>query len=146
MPPVHIFWPVVALAAWTFIVLLLVPFVRVRAVQRREVRVDDFRLGESSNVPGHVSLANRNLMNLLEMPMLFYAVCLLLYVTGGATYGMTVLAWLFVASRIVHSLIHLTYNRVVHRLTAFAVGNVILVVLWIGAAMHLASVNSAGAA
>ena len=143
MPPVHIFWPVVALAAWTFIVLLLLPFVRVRAVRRREVRVDDFRLGESPNVPPRVSLANRNLMNLLEMPMLFYVACVLLYVTGGASYGMTLLAWLYVASRIVHSLIHLSYNRVPHRLAAFAVGNVILVMLWVGAALHLARVSTA---
>jgi hypothetical protein len=144
MPPVHIFWPVVALAVWTFIVLLLLPLVRVRAVRRREVRVDDFRLGESANVPGHVSVPNRNLMNLLETPLLFYVVCILLYVTGGATYATTALAWLYVASRIVHSLIHLSYNRVLHRLGAFAVGNVVLGILWVRAALHLASLSPPG--
>ncbi|HEX4510647.1 MAG TPA: MAPEG family protein [Burkholderiaceae bacterium] len=144
MPPVHIFWPVVALAAWTFVVLLIVPIVRVRAHRRKEVRVRDFSLGESANVPEHVSLPNRNLMNLLEMPVLFYVACLVLYVTGGATYMMTLLAWLYVAARVAHSLIHMTSNHIPYRMSAFAVSCLALAILWVGAALHMASVSAAG--
>src|SRR5580698_7578735 len=77
--------PVFALAAWTFLVLLLIPFVRVRSVRRREIGPNDFKYGESSAVPPDVSIPNRNYMNLLEMPMLFYIICVVLYVTGGAS-------------------------------------------------------------
>ena len=41
------------------------------------------------------------------------------------------LAWAYVACRALHSLIHLTYNNVLHRLAAFAASNVVLLVIWI---------------
>lgn len=40
------------------------------------------------------------------------------------------LAWLYVGLRIAHSAIHVTYNRVRHRLVAFALSNVVLVMFW----------------
>jgi len=130
--------PMFALAAWTLLVLVLIPLVRARAARRREIVIDDFRYGESANVPAAVSIPNRNYMNLLELPMLFYIVGILLYVTGGASYVTIALAWAYVVLRVVHSLIHLTYNKVLHRLTAFTLSNVVLVVLWVFAGSHLA--------
>ena len=132
-----ILYPMFALAAWTLFVLLLIPLVRSRAARRREIVIDDFRYGESPNVPGAVSIPNRNYMNLLELPMLFYIVCLVLYVTGGASSLAIAIGWAFVVFRIVHSAIHLTYNRVVHRLAAFTAANVALVFLWVIAAAHV---------
>ena len=126
------------LAAWTLIVLVLIPVARVRSVRLREIGTDDFMYGESARVPSHVSVPNRNYMNLLELPMLFYVVGILLYVTGGASYVAMFFAWAYVALRIVHSLIHLTYNQVLHRLAAFTLSNVALVVLWVLAGVHLA--------
>ena len=133
-----ILYPLFALAAWTLIVLVLIPIARVRSVRQREIGPDDFKYGESAKVPGHVSVPNRNYMNLLELPMLFYVVGILLYVTGGASYVTIALAWAYVVLRVVHSLIHLTYNKVLHRLTAFTLSNVALVVLWVLAGSHLA--------
>jgi hypothetical protein len=126
-----IFYPVAALVALTFAVLLLIPYTRFRAAFRGEVKAKDFRYGESANVPGPVALPNRNLMNLLELPLLFYIVCVALYVTktvDGAALG---LAWSYVALRAAHSAVHLTYNNVFHRLAAFAASNVVLLVIWI---------------
>ena len=62
-----------------------------------------FRLGESADVPVDVSVFNRNLMNLLEMPLLFYVACLAFYVTRKVDPGVTRLAWSYVALRLVHS-------------------------------------------
>ena len=98
----------------------------------------DFRYGESPNVPGQVSLPNRNLMNLLELPVLFYVVCLAFYVTGKLDAAALYLAWAYVGLRAAHSVIHLTYNNVFHRLSAFAASNVVLVALWIHWAVALA--------
>ena len=133
-----ILYPLFALAAWTLIVLVLIPIARVRSVRQREIGTDDFRYGESAEVPGHVSLPNRNYMNLLELPMLFYVVGIVLYVTGGASYVAIFVAWAYVVLRIVHSLIHLTYNDVLHRLATFTLSLVALVVLWVLAGVHLA--------
>ena len=134
-------YPLFALAAWTLIVLMLVPLVRVRAVRQRAIVADDFKYGESERVPARVGLPNRNYMNLLELPMLFYVVGILLYVTGGASTLTIAVAWAFVALRVVHSVIHLTYNHVLHRLAAFTLANVALVLLWCLAFAHLAAAS-----
>lgn len=132
-----ILFPVVALVAWTFAVLLLIPFHRVRAVMRRQVIADDFKFGESSSVPALVGLPNRNYMNLLEMPILFYGACLSLLQIGAVNAPALWLAWAYVALRIAHSLVHLTYNKVVHRLSLFALSNVVLLALWARIALAL---------
>jgi hypothetical protein len=134
-----IFYPVIALAAWTFLVLLRVPFVRVRSVRRREIGPNDFRYGESAKVPPDVSIPNRNYMNLLEIPMLFYVVCVVLYVTAGVTTAVLAIAWGYVGLRVAHSVVHLTYNHVLHRLGAFTLSNLALVLLWVMTARHVAS-------
>ncbi len=126
-----IFGPMGAMAALTFAVLLLVPIRRFRAAFAGQVTAEDFKLGESAAVPPQVSIPNRNYMNLLELPTLFFPVCLMFYVTGRVDGAVLGLAWAFVALRVAHSLIHLTYNNVFHRLTAFAAANVALAVLWV---------------
>ena len=128
---ISIFVPAVALAAWTFTVLLLIPIARFRAGARGEVNAGDFRFGESARVPGAVSLPNRNFMNLLELPMLFYVVCIALYVTLSVDAHALVLAWLYFALRVAHSLVHLTYNNVFHRLGVYAASGVVLALLWL---------------
>jgi hypothetical protein len=132
-----IFYPVLAMACWTFLVLMLIPVVRVRASLRREIGPDDFKLGESASVPPYVSLPNRNFMNLLELPTLFYVVCMLLYITAGVSSLAIALAWAYVATRVLHSAIHISYNKVLHRLAVFSLSNVVLGVLWVLAAVHL---------
>lgn len=143
MRNLDILFPVFGLGAWTLLVLLLIPFVRVRSVRRREISPNDFKYGESAAVPPNVSIPNRNYMNLLELPMLFYVVCVVLYVTADGSRLGVLVAWAFVALRIVHSLIHLTYNHVLHRLFAFTLSNVALVSLWVIAGVHVASIGTA---
>ena len=70
--------------------------------------------------------------------MLFYVVSLSLYVTSGVSYVALLLAWLFVALRYVHAWFHLTSNRVKYRSTAFIAGALLLALLWIWFALHLA--------
>lgn len=126
-----IFLPVATLALWTLLVLALVPIRRFTAASQKKVTADDFRFGESANVPGDVAIANRAWMNLLEAPLLFYVASLIFFVTAHVDQQVLMLAWAYTGLRIVHSLIHVTYNRVFHRLTAFALSNVVLVTLWI---------------
>jgi hypothetical protein len=125
-----IFAPMGALAFLTFAVLLLIPIRRFRAGAAGQIVRDDFKFGESAQVPGHVSIPNRNYMNLLELPMLFYVGGLMFFVTGKVDAVVLGVAWLYVALRLVHSAIHLTYNNVMHRLIPFATSNVVLIVYW----------------
>ena len=131
MSQTAIFAPMGVLAFWTFAVLLLIPFRRFRAGFAGQITRDDFKFGESSNVPGHVTIPNRAMMNLLELPVLFYVVCLMFFVTGTVSALVLEIAWAYVGFRLAQTLIHVTYNNVIHRLTMFAVSNFILVTLWI---------------
>ena len=137
MDQAAIFLPMCALAAWTFAVLLMVPIARFRAAAQGKVNAGDFRFGESARVPGAVSLPNRNFMNLLEAPLLFYVVCIALYVTLSVDPVALGLAWLYFALRVAHSLVHLTYNNVFHRLGAYSASIVALAALWLRFAVAL---------
>ena len=125
-----IFLPVGVLGFWTFAVLLLIPFRRFRAGFAGTVTADDFKYGESDNVPGHVSIPNRAMMNLLELPVLFYVICVMFYVTNRVDMIVVQVAWVYVGFRLAQTLVHITYNSVIHRLTMFAVSNFVLVSLW----------------
>jgi hypothetical protein len=126
-----IFGPMTALALLTLGVLGYTGYKRFSAGFAGRVKGSDFRYGETANVPPDVAVANRNLMNLLEMPVLFYAVCLALYATGHVTSVTLCLAWLYVASRAVHTAIHLAYNRILYRFAPYALSNVVLLGLWL---------------
>jgi len=128
---VDILFPSMALAGWTLCVLLVMPYRRIKAVFAKQITADDFKFGESANVPPAVSIPNRNFMNLLEVPVLFYVLSLTCYVTQNAGAATVVLAWLYVALRVLHSLIHLSYNNVIHRLAVFAASNLVLAALWV---------------
>ena len=126
-----IFGPVCVLALWTLLVLYMTGSRRVRAALSGRVPRDAFRLGESDDVPPDVSVVNRNLMNLLEVPVLFYVVCISLYVTHQVNSVVVALAWLYVLLRVVHSFVHLTSNRIMQRLIAHAASNFTLLAIWL---------------
>ena len=54
--------------------------------------------------------ADRNLINLFEFPILFYAICVVLYVTGKVDAYFVLLAYWFVGLRVAHSLYHIIIN------------------------------------
>lgn len=137
MSATAIFQPASVLALWTLLVLFLIPLRRFRASFARQVTAEDFRFGESARVPADVSIPNRAWMNLLEAPVLFYVACVIWYLTGQATPTVVAIAWTYVGLRIGHTLIHVTYNNVIHRLVVFALSNIALTVLWILLAVSL---------
>jgi hypothetical protein len=131
MNPESILFPMAALVALTFAVLLVIPYKRFKAGREGLVTARDFKYGESANVPPDVSIPNRNLMNLLEMPVLFYVACVTLYVTKRVDATLVGLAWIYVGTRVAHSAVHLTYNRVRDRLAAYVASNIVLAMIWL---------------
>ena len=131
MSHADILYPMAMLAVLTFAVLVVIPYRRFKAAFAGQVVADDFKYGESRSVPPEVSIPNRNYMNLLEMPLLFYVACITIYVTKSVDTGSLYMAWGYLALRVFHSIVHLTYNRVTHRLTLCALSNVVLAVIWV---------------
>lgn len=131
MPQTAIFGPVIALVMLTLTVLVYTGYKRFHAGFAGRVKAGDFRYGETANVPVDVVVTNRNYMNLLEAPVLFYVLCLSLYVTAHVTAVTLSLAWLFVGLRLAHTAIHLAYNRILYRFGVFAASNAVLAALWL---------------
>lgn len=137
MQPTVIFLPALLLMFWTLTVLLVVPIRRVNAVMQRRITPQDFSHGESARVPPDVALPNRIFMNLVEVPVLFYAMVFMSYLTGLVNDVTVGLAWSYVALRLVHSGIYFTYNHVGHRALVFGTSNVLISVMICYVAYHL---------
>jgi hypothetical protein len=116
----------------TMVIMVLTARVRIESVQSGTVPQSYYSLMEGHDIPDFVAKTTRNFNNLFEVPTLFYA--------GGAVYlaldqaGQLpiISAWIFVAARVMHSIIHLSYNNVLHRLVIFAIGNLSVLVMWLG--------------
>jgi hypothetical protein len=75
--------------------------------------------------------AAENFRNLFEVPVLFYLLCVALVLTGGSTPAFVTAAWAYVGLRALHSLVHVTYNRVMHRFLAYVASTLLLFGMWI---------------
>src|SRR5690606_11505525 len=116
-------------------VYVLLMFGRKAAVRAGDARMSQFR--ENREEPPQSLFIRNNLANQFELPMLFHAACLALFVTGGAGPWTLALAWLFVASRYAHTAIHVTSNRIRYRQPAFTAGFAALLLMWAALAVHL---------
>jgi hypothetical protein len=75
--------------------------------------------------------------------VLFYAVVAFALITKGADTLMIVLAWLFVLTRLLHTGIHVGPNKVRWRTPAFALGFLIVLLMWIKLFFHVATAGLA---
>jgi hypothetical protein len=133
-----IFWPMLAHVLLVYIVYAVMAQRRFGAIRAGKVRASQFKVrGTEPEVSATVS---SNLMNQFELPVLFHVLCLALYVTDGVNYLTLLLLWVFVLSRYVHALVHLTSNRLLQRHLAFVAGAVVLGLCWILFALHIAGV------
>jgi hypothetical protein len=68
--------------------------------------------------------------------VLFYAAMLAAIALHGGAWGLLLLAWLYVALRLVHSIIHCTYNRVKHRFVVYLASMIVLFAIWCAVGAH----------
>jgi len=125
-----ILYPVFAQAALTFGVGIWLARLRFAAVKRGDLSPRYFAINRGGEVPEYLAKVHNNYNNLLELPILFYAVTALLLITVKVEPAQVVLAWIFTGSRLVHTYIHTTYNNIRHRLRAFLVGAGSLIFMW----------------
>lgn len=126
--------PIVALVAWTLIMLIWMAVARYPILKGRQIpdgaRGSDMPAGPH-NWPGH------NYEHLLEQPTIFYAIVLALVLMGFDQPINLYLAWAYVGLRIVHSIVQATTNVVRIRFTLFALSTLCLVGLTTHAAIYL---------
>lgn len=125
-----IFFPVLALVALTAIIWVLMYYRRLTEMWLKKISPQQLAtVSQAADRLDNVSAAE-NFSNLLETPVLFYVLCLALYASESVTDTLVLLAWIYVALRVVHSLIHVTGNHVISRWMAYVVSTVNLFVMW----------------
>jgi uncharacterized MAPEG superfamily protein len=136
--------PAAVLILWTGLMLLWFSYQRFSSVAKlpadrppakRGIRGVDF----DHLLPDRAQWASHNYTHLLEQPTIFYAVVLILATTGGATGTAIMLAWAYVAIRIVHSIWQALVNKVSVRALLFVASSLCLIGLAIIAVVHTLS-------
>ena len=130
-----IFAPMIAFTLLVFLLWMQLGFVRISGSRRGVISPEYIRLGSGSTPPEYVVAIHRHFSNLFEVPLLFYAGCISLFVLDGVDTLAMALTWLFVLMRCVHTLIVLRTNRPQQRvgpyvLSCCAVWGLWFLVLW----------------
>jgi len=131
-----IFWPMLAHVLLVFIIYVVLGMRRFDAVKSGAAKAHDYK--QRVTEPERSMTVANNLMNQFEAPVLFHVACLAFQATAGVSYLVLALAWLFVLSRYLHAYIHLTTNKLKHRNYSFRFGLLVLALMWIWFALHLA--------
>ncbi|HSE11760.1 MAG TPA: MAPEG family protein [Rudaea sp.] len=124
------YWPAVAMAALTFLVWLRMYFRRIAQMKRERIHPQAVATSAQATARLTDSAAADNFRNLFELPVLFYLAIVVAVQTGQVSALTLTLAWSFAVLRIVHSTIHCTYNKVIHRFYAYVCGGAVLWLLW----------------
>ena len=117
----NILQPMLAMIVLTAIVWFVLYARRLPAMHKVGADTQEYTTPDkgAALLPESVSYPAHNFRNLFELPVLFYALCLYLYVTATAQ-GLDVFAaWLFLLFRVIHSAIHCTVNIVMARFLAY---------------------------
>ena len=135
----HLLAPMITLVLWTFVMWAWLYATRIPAIRRLHVALDADQSKEAFNaqLPPHVRWKADNYNHLLEQPVLFYAVVLALCFVGQWGDVNVILAWLYVALRIVHSIVQATINVIMLRFAVFMIASVVLLILAIRAALAI---------
>lgn len=123
--------PLLALVFLTFLVWVYMYVTRFGEIKRKSINPQSL----DTRVHGQALLTDSpaqadNLKNLFELPVLFYVAVLLALVLMIQDQLLVQLTWGYVALRYVHSLVHCTYNRVMHRFIAYAASCLVLMLVW----------------
>jgi len=128
-----ILWPTVALAGLIFVVWSILLRMRFAHIAANRPTAADFANAEAVG------------RYLFEMPVLYFALVPLLMLTGSASAAQVALAWIFVALRVVHSVIHIGPNTVRTRARVYIASSIALFAMWVGFAVDLLAITGSGA-
>ncbi|MCX8478130.1 MAG: MAPEG family protein [Sphingomonas sp.] len=133
--------PVVALVAWSLVMLVWMMATRMPALKKAGIDMSKARGGRPGILDGMVDERAQwpahNYIHLMEQPTIFYAICFALALLGA---GDGVNAWIacaYVGLRVLHSLVQATFNKVAVRFSLFVLSTVALAALTLHAALTI---------
>lgn len=127
----EIIFPAIVLAFVTIGIGCWMGRLRFRAAKNGELDPGYFKFNRGAQPPDYLLKVSHNYDNLLALPVLFYTVVIFISITGTSSSLQLALAWAFVVSRVVHSAVHTTINRLRYRFYSFVSGVAILLLMWL---------------
>ena len=123
-------YPMAAMVILTFTVLIKMFRSRVAAVKAGEANTGYYKTYQEGGEPRETAQLSRQFANLFESPTLFYAACIAGMVIGEKATVLVVLAWVYVALRLAHAVIHTGKNKLQPRLRAYFSSWLVLLGMW----------------
>lgn len=124
-------YPVLFQIFWTFVVVVIMFRARKAAIQNKEVKISDVVVS-GEKWPEKAKLAANNFSNQFETPVLFFVLVAIAIFVGATSWIMAWLAWIYVGTRVVHTLVHTGSNDLKKRAGVFTLGFFVLVAMLIG--------------
>ncbi len=133
-----IFAPFLAMILLTIVVWFYMYARRIPFLQRGKMDLNRLTAAELARIsPPAVANPSDNLKNLFEVPILFYALALYLYVSNRVDATYVTAAWIFVVFRALHSAVQCTINIVILRFWLYCVSTLALWFIALRAAYRL---------
>jgi hypothetical protein len=133
--------PVVALVAWSLVMMFWMVAARVPAMRAKGIDLRTAIGGRPGVLDGVIDERAQwkahNYIHLMEQPTLFYAIALTLALIGQGDGLNAILAWIYVGLRVVHSLVQATVNIIRYRFLAFLLSSLVLLALTVHALIAL---------
>jgi hypothetical protein len=130
--------PAIVLVLWSLFMLAWLAISRLPAMSRAGIQLGSVVGGRGATlegvIPDRVNWKSHNYTHLMEQPTLFYVTVVVLALLGEGSGFNLQLAWVYVALRVVHSLVQSLWNRVIVRFTIFSASTLALLGLAINAA------------
>jgi hypothetical protein len=120
------------LVVWVYMYIRRIAFITANNIRSQDLAVPA-ALAQIS--PPAISNPSDNLKNLFEIPVLFYALTLYLFFTKQVDTLYVDAAWVFVAFRVLHSVVHCTFNLVMLRFYLYLIATVAVWFIAIRAAL-----------
>jgi hypothetical protein len=121
------------LLVWVYMYARRIPFI----LSLKLTQEDMAKPGELARLsPAAISNPSDNVKNLFEIPVLFYALSLFLFATKQVDALYVGAAWLFVAFRVAHSIVHCTFNYVPLRFYLYLIATLAVWFMLIRAALR----------
>ena len=134
-----IFQPVIAMLILTGLVWLLLFIRRMGYLGKQKIDAQQLKTPQqvAALIPDDVNAPANNFKNLFEMPVVFYTICVVAFELGKVDGLLLNCAWAFVVLRVIHSLVHCTYNRVNHRFIAYLGASILVWVMVVKVALEV---------
>lgn len=128
--------PVIAMASVVAVVWVLMVIFRNLATLRGETPSAYYVTYSGPTPADWIERPARAFNNLMQLPTLFYVVCVLMLVTAHFDRAQLAYAWIFVALRALHALVYIGWNVVAYRFATWVMSSITLLVLWLRFALE----------